>query len=59
MGDGIKAAKLIIVKPIPIATGLSFSSTHLKICKINCKPFHLFNYYISMFYVFTVLPLRN
>lgn len=29
IGDGMNAARLIIVKPIPMATGLSLSSTHL------------------------------
>lgn len=30
IGDGTNANKLINIKPNPIATGLSFSSTHLK-----------------------------
>jgi len=29
MGDGMKAKRLIIVNPKPMATVLSFSSTHL------------------------------
>ena len=29
IGDGMKAKRLIIVKPKPIATVLSFSATHL------------------------------
>lgn len=31
IGDGTNAQRLIIINPKPIATGLSFSSTHLKI----------------------------
>lgn len=50
IGDGRKANKLISVKPNPKATGLSFSSTHLKV-KVKL-------YYVHILMVF-ILPHCN